>query len=69
MVDVTYITDVKAGDRVTLAGKDGEESLTLEQLGELSGRFNYEFACGISARVPRVYYKNGVPVLDGWQEK
>lgn len=69
MVDVTHITNVKAGDRVTLAGKDGEESLTLEQLGELSGRFNYEFACGLSARVPRVYYKNGVLVLDGWQEK
>ena len=26
-------------------GKDGDETITMEQLGELSGRFNYEFAC------------------------
>lgn len=61
MVDVTGLPDVKIGDRVVLAGRDGEKSLTLEELGELSGRFNYEFACGLSGRVPRVYYENGSP--------
>ena len=58
MVDVTDIPDVKIGDAVTLLGKEGDETITMEQLGELSGRFNYEFACLITPRVPRIYHKN-----------
>lgn len=57
MVDVTHIDDVKVGDVVTLLGQDGDQSITMEELGELSERFNYEFACLITPRVPRVYYK------------
>ncbi|SER51178.1 alanine racemase [Lachnobacterium bovis] len=59
MVDVTDIKDVKVFDDVTLLGKDGEEEITLEQLGEISGRFNYEFACLITSRVARYYIKDG----------
>lgn len=59
MIDVTEIPEAAEGDRVTLIGCDGEEQITMEQLGELSGRFNYEFACGIGKRVPRIYVKNG----------
>lgn len=55
MVDVTDIPDVKAGDEVTLMGRDGEEYISVETLGELSGRFPYEFVCDVSKRVPRVY--------------
>ncbi len=62
MADVTDIPGVKAGDLVTLAGTDGGAVLTLEELGELSGRFNYEFACMLGKRIPRVFYKNGVQV-------
>ncbi len=62
MVDVTDIAHVKAGDLVTLAGTDGAQRLSLETLGELSGRFHYEFACTLGRRIPRVYYKDGVLV-------
>jgi alanine racemase len=55
MVDVTDIPDVHEGDKVTLLGHDGEECITMEDLGSMSGRFNYEFACLINQRVPRVY--------------
>ena len=58
MVDVTDIPGVKIGDTVTLLGKDANEEITMEQLGELSGRFNYEFACLITPRVPRIYHEN-----------
>ena len=58
MVDVTDIPEAKEGDTVTLLGRDGEACITLEELGGLSGRFNYEFACLITPRVPRVYFKN-----------
>lgn len=55
MVDVTHIRGVSDFDEVTLVGKDGNESITLEMLGDLSGRFNYELACDINKRVPRIY--------------
>ncbi len=59
MVDVTDIGPVAVGDTVTLIGTDGEEHITLEELGEKSGRFNYEFACCLGNRIPRLYYRNG----------
>ena len=59
MVDVTQIEGVRELDKVTLIGQDGSERITMELLGELSGRFNYEFACCINKRVPRVYVKDG----------
>lgn len=59
MVDVTEIEGAGEGDLVTLIGKDGEEEITMELLGELSGRFNYEFACDLGKRIPRAYTKDG----------
>lgn len=59
MVSVEDIPEAQMGSEVTLIGKDGSEQITMEQLGALSGRFNYEFACGIGARVPRIYIKRG----------
>lgn len=64
MVDVTGIADVKTGDVVTLIGTDGDRMLTMEELGELSGRFSYEFACALGRRIPRVFYENGVPIAE-----
>ena len=59
MVDVTDIPGVSIGDGVTLIGKDGDEEITCEEIGDISGRFNYEFLCCITRRVPRVYIRNG----------
>ena len=59
MVDVTKIPEADMGDEVTLIGKDGKEFISMETLGDLSGRFSYEFACDISKRVPRVYIRDG----------
>lgn len=59
MVDVTDIEGVSLLDKVVLIGKDGNLKLTMEELGELSGRFNYELACDLGNRIPRYYYKNG----------
>lgn len=60
MVDVTEIPEeIKIGDRVTLIGQDGELSITAEEIGNLSGRFNYELVCDLGNRIPRIYYKDG----------
>ena len=58
MIDVTDIPEIKKGDEVTLLGSDGEENISADTLGDLSGRFSYELLCGISKRVPRIYIKD-----------
>lgn len=55
MVDVTHIDGVMQGDVVTLVGCDGEACIPIEEPAALSGSFNYEFACTIGNRVPRLY--------------
>ena len=57
MIDVSHIEGARVGDSVTLLGQDGTQCITMEELGNLSERFNYEFACLITPRVPRVYYE------------
>ena len=59
MVDVTEIDDVKYADKVTLIGRDGDEEVTIEELGDIADRFSYEFACDIGKRVPREYIRHG----------
>lgn len=59
MVDVTDIPDARANDPVTLLGKDGDLSITAEEMGRAAGSFNYETVCAINHRVPRVYLQNG----------
>lgn len=58
MVDVSDIEGVTVGTEVTLLGIEGTNSITMEDLGALSGRFNYELACDIGKRVPRIYHLN-----------
>lgn len=62
MVDVTHIPNVQMGDVVTLMGTDGEESISVEELGAQSYSFNYEFVCDVGKRIPRVYYYEGKKV-------
>ncbi len=54
MVDVTDL-DAQEFDQVTLLGKDGNDEITADELGQISGRFPYELTCDINSRVPRFY--------------
>ena len=59
MVDVTDIPGVTLNDRVVLVGKYDDEEITMEQIAAQADSFNYEFVCGISRRVPRIYVSGG----------
>ena len=59
MIDVSLVPGVSTFDEVTLIGTDGKECITMEDLQHWSGMLNYELACLIGKRVPRVYTKNG----------
>ena len=62
MVDVTDIPETEVSDRVILVGRDGEEIITMEEIAAAADSFNYEFVCGISRRVPRIYVSGGKTV-------
>jgi alanine racemase len=61
-IDVGAGSDVEVGDPVTLIGADGAERQTAEDLARRIGTIGYEVLCWISARVPRAYHRDGVPV-------
>jgi alanine racemase len=54
-LDVGALPNVQVGDVVTLIGRDGDATLTADDLAEASGTISYEVLCGISNRVPRRY--------------
>lgn len=70
MVDVTEIPEAEELMEVTLIGEENGERITMEELGNLSGRFNYELACDIGKRVPRVFVRDGkvVSVKDYFED-
>lgn len=55
MVDVTHLDDVKLGDEVVLIGRQGDNSISAEEIANLVDTINYEVTCRISERVPRKY--------------
>ena len=62
MVDVTHIPGAALDDPVVLVGRSGEARITVEDIAAAADSFNYEFVCGISRRVPRVYTAAGKTV-------
>jgi alanine racemase len=58
LVDVTNVSGVELGDKVTLLGWDRDNvgsNISAEDLARISGTLSYEVTCGIGERVPRLY--------------
>ncbi len=58
LLDVTNVSGVEIGDKVTLLGWDQQHAgpnVNAEDLARISGTLSYEVTCGIGERVPRVY--------------
>lgn len=51
MADVTDLSEVKAGDVVTLYG----DEVPVENGADLVGTIQYELLCDVAPRVPRIY--------------
>jgi alanine racemase len=62
MVDVTDIPGVQSSNTVVLVGEYGDSRISVEQIAAAADSFNYEFVCGISRRVPRIYSRSGKTV-------
>lgn len=55
IIDVTGISNVKIGDKVTLIGEENNLRISAEELAEKTDTISYEITCGISKRVRREY--------------
>ncbi|WP_099203351.1 alanine racemase [Miniphocaeibacter massiliensis] len=58
MVDVTDIEDVEIGNSVLLYGEDEYGSLPIYKVASLANTIVYDLTCGITMRIPRIYFKN-----------
>ena len=53
---------VGVGAPAILIGRSGDDRVTVEDMANRLGTINHEVLCGISARVPRQYHRDGFPV-------
>ena len=49
--------DVKIGDQAVLLGAQGDEVISANEIATRLDTIGYEIVCGVSARVPRVYFE------------
>lgn len=61
-LDLTQVPEAREGDEVVLVGKQGEETITVDELARWADTISYEILCGLSGRVPRRYMHSGEPV-------
>lgn len=61
-VDLTGVPDAIEGDEVVLIGKQNSDEITADDLAGWTGTISYEVLCGLSARVPRRYVRDGESV-------
>ena len=55
MLDVGHIPDVKIEDEVVIFGRQGNSSISVDEIAAVLKTINYEVVSTISDRVPRVY--------------
>ena len=58
MIDISDIDGVKVGDTVTVIGRSGGCEISMDDAAAWAGTINYEVACLVGKRVPRVYIKD-----------
>ena len=58
MIDITDIDNVKVGDTVTVIGSANGCEVSMDDAAQWAGTINYEIACLVGKRVPRVYIKD-----------
>jgi alanine racemase len=62
MIDVTDVRGVAPDDEVVIIGSQGGERIDADELAGLADTISWEILAGISARVPRLYMKDGAVV-------
>ncbi|RLB94019.1 MAG: alanine racemase, partial [Deltaproteobacteria bacterium] len=58
MLDTGAVPDAQVGDEVVIFGRQGDETICVDDVAAKLGTINYEVVTGVGARVPRVYRSN-----------
>ena len=66
-VDVTGIPGVEVGEEAVLIGRQGKESIPVEELSRIKGTIPYEITCTLGRRVRRVYLEGGARQPTFWE--
>lgn len=66
MLNVSDIEGVCPGDEVIVIGNGRDNTLSFDEMAEMTGTINYELVCLVGKRVPRVYLHHGknVGIMD-----
>ena len=54
MINLSKVAEVEVGEKVTLIGHDGEQSISADDLATWCQTINYEILTRINARIPRI---------------
>lgn len=57
MVDAGALPDIRPGERATLIGRDGHETITVDDIARAADTIAHEILTGLSPRVPRSYFQ------------
>ncbi|MBW6485648.1 MAG: alanine racemase [Syntrophobacterales bacterium] len=60
-LDISGLGDCAVGDEVLLMGKQGNETITAEEIAAKSHSISYEILCAVGKRAPRVFCRDGRP--------
>ena len=60
-VDLGPAPSAGVGEPAVLIGAAGQERITAEEVARRLHTINYEITCGLTARVPRAYHRDGEP--------
>lgn len=55
MVDINHLNNVFLEDEAILLGKQGKETITVEEIAQKAGTINYEIITRINPLIPRIY--------------
>jgi len=55
VIDITHITNPIEGDEIVIVGRQGNEFISAEEIGEKAGTISIEVLCGLGKRMPLVY--------------
>jgi alanine racemase len=57
IVDISCAGEVSIGDEAVVLGRQGDTEISAEEFAGWAGTINYEVACNLGNRLPRVYKK------------
>jgi len=57
-IDVTDIGGVKQGDEVVLLGRQGDATISADEMAAWANTISYEVLTSIGARVPRIHHSS-----------